>query len=103
MSTLSYSSGLALAAAGLGLGLALSACTPQRDTKPPVEDPVACTEDAKVCPDGSAVGREGPDCEFPACPGEAEAEAEAEAQAEAEAEADSEAQAEAEAAAIGDS
>ena len=29
-----------------------------------------CTMDAKMCPDGSYVGREGPDCEFAACPGE---------------------------------
>lgn len=33
--------------------------------------PVACTLDAKICPDGSAVGRIGPDCEFAACPGDA--------------------------------
>lgn len=32
--------------------------------------PVACTADAKICPDGSAVGRVGPNCEFAACPGE---------------------------------
>lgn len=30
--------------------------------------PVACTMDAKICPDGSAVGRVGPSCEFAACP-----------------------------------
>ncbi len=27
----------------------------------------ACPEDAKICPDGSAVGRSGPDCEFDPC------------------------------------
>lgn len=27
-----------------------------------------CTEEAKICPDGSTVGREGPNCEFAACP-----------------------------------
>ena len=32
-------------------------------------DPVACTTEAKICPDGSAVGRSGPHCEFAACPG----------------------------------
>lgn len=32
------------------------------------EEPVACTADAKICPDGSGVGREGPRCEFSACP-----------------------------------
>src|SRR3989344_2213452 len=30
--------------------------------------PVACTMEAKICPDGSAVGRTGPDCEFATCP-----------------------------------
>ncbi len=28
----------------------------------------ACTMDAKICPDGSAVGRSGPNCEFSECP-----------------------------------
>ena len=32
------------------------------------ETPKACTEEAKLCPDGSAVGRTGPDCEFAPCP-----------------------------------
>ena len=53
-----------------------------RNTQPPVatvsptpvmEDPdgmVACTMEAKLCPDGSAVGRTGPNCEFAPCPGE---------------------------------
>ena len=30
--------------------------------------PQGCTDDAKVCPDGSAVGRDGPDCQFAPCP-----------------------------------
>lgn len=30
----------------------------------------ACTEDARVCPDGTVLSRVGPSCEFPACPGE---------------------------------
>src|SRR5262245_26096340 len=29
-----------------------------------------CTAEAKMCPDGSAVGRSGPNCEFAKCPGE---------------------------------
>lgn len=29
--------------------------------------PVACTADAKICPDGTSVGRSGPNCEFAAC------------------------------------
>lgn len=43
---------------------------------PPIEQPetipegegVACTLDAKICPDGSSVGRVPPSCEFEACP-----------------------------------
>lgn len=31
---------------------------------------IACTMDAKMCPDGSAVSRTGPNCEFAPCPGE---------------------------------
>ncbi|MEK7559447.1 MAG: hypothetical protein AAB521_04015 [Patescibacteria group bacterium] len=30
--------------------------------------PVACTEEAKICPDGSYVSRQGPNCEFAPCP-----------------------------------
>lgn len=33
-------------------------------------DPIACPADAMICPDGSSVGREGPNCEFAACPAE---------------------------------
>lgn len=33
-------------------------------------DPVACTMEAKICPDGSSVSRTGPNCEFAPCPGE---------------------------------
>lgn len=35
----------------------------------PIDGGVACTLDAKICPDGSAVGRTGPNCEFFPCPG----------------------------------
>lgn len=35
---------------------------------PKVNPPVACTDEAKICPDGSAVGRTGPFCEFAFCP-----------------------------------
>ena len=28
----------------------------------------ACTTEAKICPDGTAVGRSGPDCQFMPCP-----------------------------------
>ncbi|MDP3882770.1 MAG: hypothetical protein Q8Q48_01810 [Candidatus Staskawiczbacteria bacterium] len=30
--------------------------------------PIACTLEAKICPDGSSVGRTGPNCEFAECP-----------------------------------
>lgn len=30
--------------------------------------PVACPQDAKICPDDSTVGRVAPDCEFAPCP-----------------------------------
>ncbi|HEU5114542.1 MAG TPA: hypothetical protein VFT82_02125 [Candidatus Paceibacterota bacterium] len=30
---------------------------------------IACTMDAKLCPDGSYVGRIGPNCDFAQCPG----------------------------------
>ena len=29
---------------------------------------MACTEEAKLCPDGTSVGRIGEDCEFEKCP-----------------------------------
>ncbi len=32
------------------------------------QNPVACTQEAKLCPDGSYVSRTGPDCEFAQCP-----------------------------------
>ena len=35
---------------------------------PTSTEPVACTMDARLCPDGSSVGRTGPKCEFEACP-----------------------------------
>lgn len=36
--------------------------------KPTTPEPVFCTMDAKLCPDGSYVGRTGPNCEFTPCP-----------------------------------
>jgi predicted lipoprotein with Yx(FWY)xxD motif len=40
-------------------------CTQQAT---PANNATACTEEAKLCPDGSAVGRTGPNCEFAPCP-----------------------------------
>ena len=42
--------------------LTLAGCSNQQ------KGPIACTEEAKLCPDGSAVGRTGPNCEFAPCP-----------------------------------
>jgi hypothetical protein len=49
----------------------LAACTvmpPNLQPKPLPPAHIACTEDAKICPDGSAVGRIPPGCEFAPCP-----------------------------------
>ena len=46
-------------------------CRGDNDSRPPRPDePFACTKDARICPDGSSVGREWPNCEFAACPQE---------------------------------
>lgn len=45
------------------------ACTKKASETPPQPpEGQVCTRDAKVCPDGSAVGRTGPNCEFAPCP-----------------------------------
>lgn len=46
--------------------LIFSGCA--QNNPPEEEGPVACTMEAKICPDGTAVGRVGPDCEFAPCP-----------------------------------
>jgi len=43
---------------------------PEEVLRPEPVGPTVCTADAKVCPDGTAFGRTGPNCTFPACPGE---------------------------------
>jgi hypothetical protein len=55
----------------LSLIFLLAACqiNPVNKIIPPA--PVACTMEAKLCPDGTAVGRSGPNCEFAPCPGAA--------------------------------
>jgi len=58
----------------LTLLLMLSGCQlPTFNTNsaiPPTSQPTACTMEAKLCSDGSAVGRTGPNCEFAPCPGQ---------------------------------
>jgi hypothetical protein len=51
--------------------LALAALVGYRENSLTIRDRwpvVACTMEAKICPDGTAVGRQGPNCEFTPCP-----------------------------------
>ncbi|MEW6035629.1 MAG: hypothetical protein AB1529_03380 [Candidatus Micrarchaeota archaeon] len=43
----------------------LAGCAQQA---PPSDNTTACTMEAKICPDGTAVGRTGQNCEFAPCP-----------------------------------
>lgn len=57
----------------IGLGILFVAgkllLAPPESTVPaPTETAVYCTMDAKICPDGSAVGRIPPNCQFAQCP-----------------------------------
>jgi len=64
----------AVVATGVALWLTVFNSPPAADftptPQPEVQQPESyeCDADAKICPDGSAVGRTGPDCEFAACP-----------------------------------
>lgn len=53
-----------------------SRLTPSQLPSPLSQSPaqVACPQDAKICPDGTTVGRTGPACEFAPCPSEASCE-----------------------------
>lgn len=59
-----------ISAAALAISASLLvACAATSSTSPPADGPAqGCTEEAKVCPDGSAVARTGPNCEFAPCP-----------------------------------
>src|SRR5688572_16856463 len=51
----------------------MAACRPPGPSQPTPEPEAPgpiCTREAKVCPDGTEVGRTGPDCAFPPCPNE---------------------------------
>lgn len=55
---------------------AIAACSEPAgpgSTTPEPPPAKACQMDAKLCPDGSSVGRTGPSCEFAECPGGAAA------------------------------
>ena len=65
---------LILAFAGIAAALFLVATKPiNKPQATPVPVGVACTMEAKSCPDGSYVSRHGPKCEFDACPSPAPA------------------------------
>ncbi|MFA5936060.1 MAG: hypothetical protein WC787_04380 [Patescibacteria group bacterium] len=52
----------------LGLIFLGAGCKSESVVPPSSPGPVACTMEAKICPDGSSVGRQGPNCEFAPCP-----------------------------------
>ncbi len=52
------------------LGITFLSFLMYRQVRAPGEQ--ACTLEAKLCPDGSSVGRTGPNCEFAECPGTGE-------------------------------
>lgn len=61
-----------LAAAAIGyVAWSMEGATPEAGKPPKDGGPKeqACTMEAKLCPDGSSVGRQGPNCEFSPCPG----------------------------------
>jgi len=51
----------------LALACLAPGCEPKQTTPPGDPAPV-CTMEAKICPDGTGVGRSGPKCEFTPCP-----------------------------------
>lgn len=61
---------IVLAAVGIGYYVFTREGAPLQPPMVNEPEPVACTMDAKLCPDGSYVGRQGPNCEFTACPTE---------------------------------
>lgn len=53
---------------GLGGGFYLLSINAGKSAILTPNDPVACTQEAKLCPDGSSVGRTGANCAFAECP-----------------------------------
>ena len=55
----------------LGLAIWFAVASTQKEPVAVTPEPpqaFECNGDAKICPDGSSVGRTGPQCEFAACP-----------------------------------
>ena len=59
---------IAIAALLILTGVGCTAKNANTQPSTPEPEPVFCTQEAKQCPDGSYVGRTGPNCEFTACP-----------------------------------
>lgn len=57
-----------IAAIVILLGILVAVNYDKKEATAPVPQPVVCTQDAKQCPDGSYVGRSGPQCQFAPCP-----------------------------------
>ena len=58
---------LAIGVVALGLAAYVILFAPQISHNAVTPPFVACTQEAKICPDGSYVGRVGPNCEFAQC------------------------------------
>lgn len=56
-----------IAVASVG-GLLIYQQSRSQSTPSPSPEAIYCTKDAKLCPDGTSVGRVGPTCEFAPCP-----------------------------------
>lgn len=52
----------------IGILIAINYDKKQAVAPVPGDDTVVCTQEAKQCPDGSYVGRTGPQCQFADCP-----------------------------------
>lgn len=53
----------------VGFFIGKSTISDSNNSAPPfIPSQQACTMEAKICPDGSSVGRTGPNCEFSPCP-----------------------------------
>ena len=57
-----------IAAAALGGGYLVYTTKNSNPPNPSNPPKTACTQEAKICPDGTSVGRTGPNCEFAPCP-----------------------------------
>jgi len=55
---------------GIFIGYIIRGTNATDSEKKDVPEMVACTMDVKICPDGSAVSRIPPDCNFSECPEE---------------------------------